>query len=111
MKARLPLDKKTKLKIEEYYRQYAAEQNQQAMRIFIMLACETMIDNYGFGTKRLPEFVDHLLAKMSKLADVYDDSVEFKCRMDLRELGYDFDGQWESWKKRYHEETEPKSKE
>ena len=109
MKAHVGLSPKTKKEIEKYYQEYAEQYAKQQLKVFLMLACETMISEYGFGPKRIPEFYEKMVLHMEEFSCVYDDSVEFAARQRLVKLGFDFDGEWAKWEAKYRNQ-EDKSK-
>lgn len=106
MKAHVGLSKQTKQEIEKYYREYAESYARQQLKVFLMLVCEAMIIEYGFGPKRLPEFYEKVVSHMGEFSGLYDDSVEFAARKRLYDLGFDFDGEWEKWEAKYRQNSE-----
>ena len=92
MKARVPINNKTKNKIKQYVleetEKHMNEVHRAASEVFLLAAaCELHLE-CGFGKKRLMQFMCGL-QDFYELLGGYDDSAKYKCLQILGDAGID----------------------
>ena len=88
MKARIPVDKKMRKRMEveakAICKQELEKQRADIMRRFFKLACYSLNENFGFGHKRLSEFIQDV----GMLAIKYDTDEVFWEHLDKVVIDY-----------------------